>query len=263
LLQRQIAYDRLLERLYLVDDEWILKGAAALIARNIGVRSTIDIDVYRPEDPWIAEQRLREAAAVDIGDWFSFELGSSRPVTDGGGLRIPVTAYVGNTVWTTFHVDLVGSDMRMTGQPEAVPPIAMLAMPDLQQHGYRAYPLADHIADKVAAILERHGDREMPSTRFRDLVDLVAIITAAPIAADAQATALLSELRRRGLDKPDRFDVPDRVLWEKGYEAEALRSQLENQSLDEAVALVGLFVDPILSATAVGTWSPEQRGWIP
>ena len=34
-LQRQIAYDRLLERLYLVDDQWIVKGAIA----SAGARS--------------------------------------------------------------------------------------------------------------------------------------------------------------------------------------------------------------------------------
>ena len=37
-LQRHMAYDRLLERLYLVDDGWIVKGATALLARDIGVR---------------------------------------------------------------------------------------------------------------------------------------------------------------------------------------------------------------------------------
>jgi hypothetical protein len=35
-LQRQMAYDRLLERLYLVDEGWIVKGATALLARDIG-----------------------------------------------------------------------------------------------------------------------------------------------------------------------------------------------------------------------------------
>ena len=45
-LQRQMAYDRLLERLYLVDEGWIIKGATALLARDIGVRGTIDIDLY-------------------------------------------------------------------------------------------------------------------------------------------------------------------------------------------------------------------------
>lgn len=46
-LQRQFAYDRLLERLYLIDSEWIVKGATALLARDLGVRGTIDIDIYR------------------------------------------------------------------------------------------------------------------------------------------------------------------------------------------------------------------------
>lgn len=44
-LQRQMAYDRLLERLYLADEGWILKGATALLARDLGVRATIDVDL--------------------------------------------------------------------------------------------------------------------------------------------------------------------------------------------------------------------------
>jgi hypothetical protein len=46
-LQRQMAYDRLLERLYLENEGWVVKGATALLARDIGVRGTIDVDVYR------------------------------------------------------------------------------------------------------------------------------------------------------------------------------------------------------------------------
>lgn len=40
-LQRQMAYDRLLERLYVRDHRWIVKGATALLARDVGVRATI------------------------------------------------------------------------------------------------------------------------------------------------------------------------------------------------------------------------------
>jgi hypothetical protein len=38
-----VAYDRLVERLYLMDDGWIIKGAVALLARDLGVRASIDI----------------------------------------------------------------------------------------------------------------------------------------------------------------------------------------------------------------------------
>jgi hypothetical protein len=45
-LQGQMAYDRLLERLYLLDEGWIMKGATAVLAGHRGA-ATIDIDIYR------------------------------------------------------------------------------------------------------------------------------------------------------------------------------------------------------------------------
>jgi hypothetical protein len=78
-LQRQMAYDRLLGRLCLVDEGWIIKGATALLARDIGVRATVDIDLYREVAREIAAADLREAAALDLGDWFRFEIGAPRP----------------------------------------------------------------------------------------------------------------------------------------------------------------------------------------
>lgn len=46
-LQRQFSYDRLLERLYRIDQGWIVKGAAALLARRLSLRATVDVDLYR------------------------------------------------------------------------------------------------------------------------------------------------------------------------------------------------------------------------
>jgi hypothetical protein len=226
-LQRQMAYDRLLERLYRIDDGWVVKGATALLARDIGVRATIDIDIYRRAVREAAEVDLRAAASRDIGDWFRFEVGASRPVADAGGsVRLPVRASIGTSVWAAFHVDLVGTDVRMTGVPEHVPPLARVVMPDIEQHGYRAYPLIDHIADKVAAMFELHGQTRVPSTRYKDLVDVVAIVLAASVDAEPQMAALRSEADRRGLRLPGHFTVPDRKLWKRGYAAEAERSLL-------------------------------------
>ena len=261
-LQRQMAYDRLLERLYLVAEGWIIKGATALLARDIGVRGTIDIDLYREVAREIAEADLRGAAALDIGDWFRFEIGYPRPLADTGGVRLPVKAFVGNTEWAAFHVDLVGEDHRMTGDPEDVPPLARVVMPDVQQHGYLAYPLVDHVADKTCAIFERHGAAGTPSTRYRDLVDLVAIVLAASVEAEPQLTALRSEAQRRGLQLPGRFTVPDRGLWQSGYPAEAGRSLLPMaRTLDEAISTVTPFLDPLLDGMAHGRWDPQNARW--
>ena len=161
-LQRQIASHRPLERLYLADDQWIVKGATALLARDLGVRATIDVDLYRPQAGGNAEAQLRAAAQRDIGDWFRFKIGPAQPVTPRTTSRLPVTAVVGSTVWMSFHVDLAGDDLQMTGRPDDVPALARVLMPGIQQYGYRAYPLVDHIADKLArcssdtARLEHH-----------------------------------------------------------------------------------------------------------
>jgi hypothetical protein len=262
-LQRQMAYDRLLERLYLVDEGWVVKGATALLARDIGVRATIDIDVYREAAQDVAESDLRAAAAKDIGDWFAFEIDAARSVADAAaGMRLPVTAYVGTTVWASFHVDLVGSDLRMTGEPEPVPPLARVVMPDVDQHGYRAYPLVDHVADKVAAMFELHGQASAPSTRYKDLVDIVAIVISASIDAERQLAALRSEADRRGIKLPVRFGVPDRALWERGYAAEAGRSLLPvAHTLDDALVTVTPFLDPLLDGSATGAWDPARSRW--
>jgi len=264
-LRRQFAYDRFLERLYFMDEGWIVKGAVALLARNLGVRASLDIDVYRAKEADAAEADLREAAHRDLGDWFRFDVGPRRPVADGAScVRLPVRAFVGPTGWESFHVDLVGSDLRMLGEPDDVPALAQVDIPELEQRGYRAYPLVDHVADKIAATIERYGPTgEQPSTRYRDLVDLVAIAEGAAVDAEQQLCSLTSEVQRRGVTLPETFDVPDRGMWEQGYAREANRSLLASaQTLDEALAIVRPFVNPLFAETASGTWDPDRGAWV-
>jgi hypothetical protein len=170
-LQRQFAYDRLLHRLYLLDNDWILKGATALLARRLSVRHTVDLDVYRAASAADAERDLRTAATIDAGDWFEFTIGPGQPLAEGAsGTRLPVTVLVGAPVWANFHVDLVGESVVMTGIPDDVPPLISITLPGLDRPGYRAYPLVDHVADKVCAIFTRHGAQQRPSTRYKDLL---------------------------------------------------------------------------------------------
>jgi hypothetical protein len=262
-LQRQIAYDRLLERLYVIDDAWIVKGATALLARDIGVRATVDVDIYRNVAREVAETDLRRAAALDLSDWFTFAVRAPTAVSDGTiGSRLPVVASIGTTRWASFHVDLVGTEIVMIGEPDHVPALARVTMPEVSQRGYRAYPLVDHIADKVAAMHERHGLHARPSTRFKDLVDLVAIISKVSVPAESQSRALHSEFARRGIDLPTRIEVPDRALWRRGYPSEAARSLLGTASdLDSALEVIRPFCDPLFAGTAAGLWAPRDAKW--
>ncbi len=248
--------------MYMIDDEWILKGAVALLARQVSVRHSIDIDVYRNDERGVVERELRTAAELDLGDWFTFQIGPGEELTGGtGGHRYPVKASIGATVWATFHIDIVGTGVRMTAVPDDVPPVAGIAVPGIEQQGYRAYPLVDHVADKVAAILEPHGNGR-PSNRFRDLIDLTALASCISVDADAQRVALTSEFDRRQLHFPQRFAVPDHELWEVGFRRASRRAvEPPARTLDEALAVVCPFLDPVLDGTAIGNWDPETRIW--
>jgi hypothetical protein len=263
-LQRLFAYDRFLQRLYAHDDGWVLKGAAALLARELSTRHTLDLDVYRDAAVREAERDLRAALAHDLGDWFLFNAGASRVITAGPhGVRIPIIARIGTREWARFHVDLVGGQAGITGTPDRVPALARVDLADLAQPGYRVWPLADHIADKIAATFETHGEHAHPSTRTKDLVDLVIFATSVRVHAVALRRAVDVQVARRDLELPPRFAVPDPMYWGPRYARDVRRMpDVPARTLDEALGVVTAFVDPILQRTASGTWNPARRRWV-
>jgi Nucleotidyl transferase AbiEii toxin, Type IV TA system len=267
-LQRQFAYDRLLARVFSAEpDAWVLKGATALLARLEGsARHTLDVDLYRRdarlED---AEAALRAVASADLGDYFRFTLDPGRRIAEGRAtMRVPITAYLGATEFARFHVDLV-SGVVMTGEPDDVPPLVSLDLPGIASIHYRAYPIADHIADKVCALVELHSRTGRPaqaSTRYRDLADLAVIAHTQSLDVAALRTALTSESRRRGLQLPTALAAPDAAGWRTGYARVAKDVPgLAERDLDAALVTVKRFLDPVLGATASGRWRPEGQRW--
>lgn len=243
-LQRQYAYDQLIERLYRIDDKWVVKGATALLARRISVRHTIDIYLYRTGAINEVERLLREASTLDIGDWMHFEVGASVRIQASGaqGVRTRIRSFIGSKAWATFQADLVADGVLMSAEPDVVLPLTSVNIGNQMRTEWKAYPLVDHIADKICAILERHGG--VSSTRYKDLVDLVAIIQRSEVLAKPQIIALSKEAERRDLALPREFDVPDHELWRIGYQAESRRTVgLSASRLDEALALVSPFIE--------------------
>lgn len=185
-LQRQYAYDQLVERLYRIDDQWVIKGATALLARRVSVRHTVDLDVYRAGAIADVERLLRHAVALDIGDWMTFEVGPAVQIHAAGAqaARAKVETFISTKLWCAFQVDLVAAGIELTGHPDPVRPLTDIEILASPRKTWQAYPLVDHIADRVCAILERHQGQ--PSTRYKDLVDLVAIVHHATVAASLQ-----------------------------------------------------------------------------
>ena len=179
-LQRQFAYDRLLARAFTGPDSqrWVLKGAGALLARLPQARHSRDLDLAylavddgRVDDDLNddlneAVRSLREAVDRDLGDHFRFEVVRVSPLQEAAkGRRLHLVAYLG-TRYATFHIDVVVGT-AMTGAPELAPPLVPVDIPGLARPSYRLFPLADHIADKLCAIVEVHdqGGVARPSTR--------------------------------------------------------------------------------------------------
>lgn len=268
-LRRQFAYDRLLTRVFTSSDaeRWVLKGATATLARLAGdARHTRDIDLYYrwPTDLAAAEAALRSAAEAAAGDFFRFELAAARPVRgESPTLRVPVVAYLGLREFSRFHVDLV-TRLSMTAAAEEVPPLVPVVIAGATTTTYHAYPLVDHIADKVCAMLELHQRSDgppSPSSRYHDLADLATFARIATVDADGLTQAVGSEARHRGLQLPDRLTVPD-PSWRPGY-AQVARDnpRLPDRDLPQALSTAGRFLDPVLDGTAAGAWDRERLAW--
>ena len=268
-LQRQFAYDRFLTRVFLGPDRerWVLKGAAALLARlHSRARHTLDLDLYREQSGLEeAEAALRAAAALDLGDFFRFSLSPGRPVTQTGVVRrVPVVAYLGATEFASFHVDVIVG-IAMTCEPDNGPPLLAVEPLGLKSAHYRIYPLADHVADKIVAFLQRPpgvGGTGQGSTRYRDLADLAVIAHREVIAAADLRVALMSEVTRRELSLPATLPIPAAGSWRSGY-ARVARDvpDLAERDLDSALLTVRGFVDPVLQGTADGVRDPKTMRW--
>lgn len=264
-LRRQFSYDRLLARCFAADDahRWVLKGGISMLARLRQARHSADVDLVAvADDVTAALVELRQVAGRDLGDFFSFDLDQPRSLVQGvEGVRVPAQARLGRRTFESFHIDLV-TGVRVTGLAETAAPIVPVDIPGLVRPDYRIYSLADSVADKVCAIAERHNGR--PSTRFRDLCDLVLIARTQALDARKLRRALTSEHHRRALGPPMVFDVPDHALWEPGY-AKAVKDAPDLESfrtLPEALALVKALIDPVLADDRpIGCWNPEAATW--
>lgn len=267
-LRRQFAYSRALARVFISDPHgWVLKGGVALLARVTTARHSLDIDLLRTQnDPDAAVEALHAALSTDIGDYFRFDI--SRPVavaTENNpavdGRRVTIRSYCGVPEFAAFTVDLVVAG-NMTQRPEPHRPVPLIDIDGLANPPYQLYPIADHIADKVAATLTTYGPSARPSSRVRDLVDLVVIARTQPLDAAELLYAIDAELHDRGLDDIDSFVVPS--TWRQMYPRAASRTPniAPYDNFDKALELATSLLNPILSNEIPnGTWHPTRLRW--
>lgn len=271
---RRFYLARLLARVFVDDPHgWLLKGGQALLVRYPDARHSRDIDLfYRPDEGRLddAVKALRRAAGLELGDFLRFEHYDTTRETQGRiARRVRFQPYLGGKPVVMVSVDLV-ADLAPLGEPgvrQLNPPIDLDLGADTWPN-VLLYPLPDHVADKICALYEQYGCTG--STRLKDLVDLVVIALRDPLDGRVARDALQAEANRRRdagtlQALPVRFTVPDRKVWESGYQREAagVPGLGEYRRLSEAVELVDRFVTPLLAAESPGRWDPVESHWIP
>jgi hypothetical protein len=157
----------------------------SMLARVPRSRTTKDVDLaaLQAPDPAEAERALAALAAADLGDYLTFRLIRSAPTGLGEnqpGVATRRCVFACLDVDYGTQVDTVVVDVVVgpppVGRPEVIEPANRLHLRrPLITFPYRLYPVADQIADKVCATVDTHYPGGKPSSRVKDLVDLVVI----------------------------------------------------------------------------------------
>lgn len=265
---RQEYFRRFLSRVFSEREgsNWLLKGGTGLLARVPSARATRDVDLFRAQAGLDAAlDELRRLASIDLGDFFRFEYLRHAPTIGGGqqtytdGYDVEFDVYIGASRKEALRVDLVVGAV-VTGEVTVQAPANGLALPRLPSHAYRLYPVVDQIADKVCATLAEY--RGTPSTREKDLVDLVVIAMTEDVSAEALRTAILTEAAMRSLGSIAEFTVPN--AWGAVYTtlARSVPHCADFRTVELAAELMRDFVDPVLRNEVAGTtWRHTERAW--
>jgi hypothetical protein len=203
-LQRRVAFERLLARLFAGDSPpWLLKGAYALELYLAGrARSTPDLDLSVPDPERLtpaeaetsyldlAYERLGQAAERDLGDGLLFALQrpkSERTGAPGGGTRCSVKARVAGRIYARFYLDL-GLGDPVLDPPDWVEGEPWLGFAGIPAARVALCPATQQSAEKVHAYTFPWQDRD--NTRVKDLVDLVLLASSGSLEPERLKLAL-------------------------------------------------------------------------
>jgi hypothetical protein len=253
-LRRQVAFDRLLARLFLTDQPtWVLKGGYALELLFDTARATIDIDLTLPgvdvtsgQPNDVIREMLQEAAGASLDDWFEFTVAA--PIMDldaapYGGARFPVEAKMDARIFARFHLDVGVGDVVM--QPvDVVECRDWLSFAGITRPSVRIIPRDQQFAEKLHAYTL---PRSTPNSRVKDLVDLALLVRAGELKPSMVSLAVDATFGRRGThDVPRQLDPPP-TEWFSQF-AELSESCLDGATMTDAFEGVRTFLNDLQAA---------------
>lgn len=264
-LRKEVAFDRLLARLFAVAPErWVLKGALALDYRfGDRARTTKDIDLATAGDEASATADVLAAQAVDLGDFFNFAIERTSALDRlavGTAVRYHVRAELAGRVFDEFLLD-VGFDPPTGVELDRLRGPDLLAFAEIAPVEVPAVPIEFHVAEKLHAYSRVHGVGSVGSTRVKDLVDLALIATGVDMDAGRLRLAIETTFDRRASHElPASLPRPP-ADWRVPYGRMARTIGLD-ADLDAGFDSAARMLDPILGRTVQhGAWDPVGQTW--
>ncbi len=247
---------------------FVLKGGHGMLARTLDARRTRDIDIVTDElDISAALRELCALVSRDMDDFLSYEVAGYGPIKTGDryrdGYSVSVSVAFGGRAMRPISIDLVSDEVEC-GRPEYLTPADRLDIAGLPVCDYPVYPVEAAMVDKLCGIVERHGGR--PSSRVKDLVDLVVYAAREGVDGDELESRLRRETAARGMSLPDAFCLP--AEWEGTHER--LYGRLIGQtalgesfpSMADAARMAARLLDPALAGSCGGKrWDSGTASW--
>lgn len=262
-----VVFQRLLARILPgLGRNLVLKGGLALEVRLGGARTTGDIDLVLFGAEGTILERLQALGQLDLGDFMTFEIqpkkASPEVTGDGvlyGGRRFRVEGKLaGKLFGAPFGLDIVFGG-HMLGEATPVQGEDYLGFAGITAPEILLLPIETHLAEKLHAYTL---PRTSPNSRVRDLPDMALLASVPdPLHCRRITEAIQQTFRARGThDAPDILPLPPEA-WRTSYAALASEQRLRWKTLEELLAAVQAFLDPVLCGSDCGTWSRERWAW--
>jgi hypothetical protein len=241
-LRNRIAFQRMLARLA-ADQLWVLKGGFSLETRlGLAARATKDLDLWRlsppTSDPSEIQDRLQDALDRDASDGFTFEVGQPRHLdvqdAEPSTWRVHVKTFFHGSLFAETVTDVVTTD---SVAPTETEPLTVEPTLIGDPFTINAIDLDRHAAEKYHACVRTYA-LGRPSTRVKDLVDLVLLIEGGWLHDERLGTALVRVFKERNdSEPPPTLPAQPPADWQTTYPRGAAETGATIQDALEAWAL--------------------------
>jgi hypothetical protein len=248
-LRRQVAFDRLLARLFMDGKTpWVLKGGYAMQLRIDNARATKDVDLSlrelklktknKDEQYKVVLEILQENAQRDLNDFFIFVITGPTMDMDSapyGGARYHVEAQVDDRSFEKFQIDIGIGDHWMEPH-EKLETRAWLPAAGLTSQIFPAIPKEQQFAEKLHAYTLPRADR--PNSRVKDLIDMLLLIEGDELNEITLIQAIHETYKRRSTHEFSKTIAAPPVAWGATFTSMAISTGLPTDNLDKGFETV-------------------------